>query len=231
MNTKKCNLDNPGEPKARGRRPVEDEGRPLYGGIDGYYTYDELVSLFSKRPAWFITLNPYKKGPRFNKLQTIGPINDILKKYCSSFFLVKEQNPDLTSHYHAICHDFNSDRKHPKGLTFYPLKVGGATQRHIPDDSLLAPVTSWQRERGLSHQIADELGLHHHLLRATQLLLTYIYNAQRKCLNRETIQRKRKQRHTHVGRVIEYMLKEQPEAPVPYDHFILKASRNGNRKH
>lgn len=204
------------EPKAKTRVEDERAKRPLmYGLLD----VDNFIKKF-RGVTYFVTMNPYKKGKRFTKLQQIGAACDVLRKYSSHFLIVREYNPDGTSHYHAICAKFNTEKAHPKHMTFHVMRVGGDAPSPVFDPEK-PPTTVEDYERWeVVNPLLEELGCHHHLLDATTRLLSYIWRKQRKA--REALKRKTKKevRASHVGRVIDYMSKSFECDPREYSDYI-----------
>ena len=198
------------ESKTRGRRPAEYPKDTTFSTsfIYGGHTIDDLLNFFVKRKTWFVTINPYKKDKRYSKYQSISKISDILRRYCASYFIVLEHNKDGSSHYHAICGGYNERKNLPKGLKWHVQPIGvnpvGPCPYRIPEGP---PITEESRRLGFRHLIAEELGVHHHLLGPTQELLCHIRACQRKCRARLARMRCKLNKKGHVGRVLSYMIK------------------------
>lgn len=204
------------------RLPVRSTGEGKARPLDTEFDIFSFSKKFKGKVLHFITMNPYKKGKRFQKLQRIGAAFDVLKKYSPHFLIVREFNPDGTSHYHALCSKLDTDKLPPKNMTFFVERVGGEVQpRSIPEPGPTGPTTLLDQEKWqVLDPLLEELGCHHHLLNATKRLLSYIWNMQRKARAKYSRSAKASYLETHVTRVLSYMSKDFNIPPTVFHDYI-----------
>lgn len=205
------------ESKTRERSSAEDEVRPL---VSSFITMETLHKVLKKKTSYFVTMNPYKKGKYFDKFQKIGRAYDILKRYATAFYLVREFNPDGTSHYHAVCGGFKANKAPPKGCTFYVERVGGDVAPRSFDSETPPTTLESVISQRIYPSLKEELGEHHHMLDLTYNYLLSLATKQIKCLSAQRARCKKLVMGGHLARVINYMNKTTPS--VEYQDYMFK---------
>lgn len=186
----------------------------------------------SQRICYFITLNPYKKGKSFARLQKIGPVYDRLrKKGLTDIFIVRETNPDKSKHFHALCVG-------PAGLQAWDTqclkvhvqRVGGVTGKSFiqPESAFTSapePTPEEKSEYFLERSLQAEMSIHHHLYDVTLNFLCKCMCKQKKAFRayKAKVQKGRKKIRISgdLGRICTYMLKEIGTDPIIYEDYIL----------
>lgn len=180
---------------------------------------------------YFVTLNPYKKGKQFKRLQKIGPVYDLLRKRFTNIFIVQETNPDGTKHYHAIAvGPAELSLWDPKGVKVHIQRVGGPVARHYdpPEPcSFPDPTPEERAEDFLRESLEEEMSKHHHLFTVTLHYLSCVcrYQFKKRRAHKASVQRlNRKVRiGGDLGRIVNYMTKEIGHEPEEYVHYILSS--------
>lgn len=182
----------------------------------------------------FITLNPYKKGKSFKRLQRISAVYDILRRSYSHIFIVQETNSDKTKHYHALgVHDGLTQFK-PRDMKIHiqalgetePLPAGSRYAIESAFTSAPEPTPEERAEAFIEESLRAEMSIHHHLFDVTCKLLCACKRFQmKKKRNYKATQKRRAKKlklQGDIGRVINYMIKEIGNNPERYENYIIE---------
>lgn len=180
-----------------------------------------LLKNFLNKKVYFITLNPYKKGSRYQSYQKIGKISDWLRRHSEHHFVVREFNETKDNHYHAIVTKFDGSKM--LDMNQRNDVVGGP--RAIPD--IPDPSDNPHAEQ----EFYDELEVYdvccHFFgsIRAdlvANCLTKFLFSLKEKQIKKRRYfktKKRLKAQNTDLERVLDYMLKYSPSAL--YTDYII----------
>lgn len=196
---------------------------------------EDVIQYFNKKTTFFITLNPYKSGRKYDRYQKLGPVSDWFRRRKIGHFIIRETNTDGSAHYHLIADtipsstmkDMNIDVKEigkDQKMILYPTP-DDETADHTDQYALIYNkvgkdfLHQWGVKKLNKYHDCTVTLLHRIYLKQYKKYYMYMKSKRQRGYHRKKISSKETQKTT----VLRYMLKTFPSKDNPklYKDYIF----------